>query len=1415
MIQITVNKDGTVSNNRIIIGNKYENNDEVLQFTLPSDYANYSNYVVATIKSRFYNETRLIPIFNNQVKITNSITYFDGTWNLYVMCRSVALDLKGDLTDISARDSEHVFISNAIQAVINKNTIDKDKITMEEVDDTIKIVYDQLIGLIKQQQNVNTTVETNEAARVKAEQGRVSAENTRVTNENTRISNENARKTNETNRQNAETNRASAENSRASAESTRASNETTRQTQENSRVSAEKSRVTAESDRATSENTRVSNENTRKDNETKRVSAENSRIANEKARVLAEEERNKNFDKLKGEVEGDVSGKVDLITQAKNEALAEIKQQESSYQEQIDELQRKNVSQDDQFSQLQEEVDQKVNQPYINNKGKLSVNNSDEGMLRNFEIYGKSEQYSTSGKNLFGITGQTSVNNGITTTFNKDTIVLNGTVSGNANVLSPYYVLFGTFEAGTYHIKSYESGSVTVPSGDFAKYIRTGEGDVNGSALITKTRTQTFDNTITLTSSTKLYLQIYANTSGIIFNNYRIQFQIEKGSIATDYEPYTGGQPSPSPEYPQEIKSVVNPTIKVVGRNLFNCQDYSQLLTAVNNNATSVVKTKDKISYTSVNGTVCGLYILSPNFTKWVTGYDTSKKYYLSAKIKTNVACSFKFGTDTTNSKSIPIGITTMKVYLGLGGAFVMYVNNGVANIEITDIMVSEVDDDFQAYTEQTLTLPTTLRGLPVASDGNVIINGQQYISDYIDVKREKIVRMVMPYKFKDYNWSSMNMYQSNLTESTELVSFRIPISQLPNVKNGGHVIAKKYTSELSKWNVAKTFITITDGVMVVDNYKNFGLSSWSQTGDINPNLENIFGDEEFIAELNEPIEQDLTNEQIKSLQSLKSQYPSTNMFITSDQLDGYGTFDYKLNLKSWIEDKDNEDIDYNPTTEKEKYSESFFANWFALQRTGKVYTVKFPLWETSQSSLGTKLHDNAGLTCVPSTPLVAGKTDYETIPVFRTYDVNAYTDDDGVIHVTAFKGDENFKDTGENDVLVLGTSYYEKYWTEDGYWYYSITDLPRDGYEIAAECKKKNGGIRPFAVYGKYVAGDINGKPYSSKGLIPAYYPFEAISAYHEVDYFRKRGKYYSGGLMWDYKYVTTRFWLKFATLNSQSILGGCANYNYQYVVAKAESNVKRVILSKAQANNLLVGSCVSVGSGGVIDRSNKTAHDIVRNAQITEIVAIDDTNSAVYLDVDKPFTTTSTCAISTMHWLSGYSDQILGRDGSLGKTATDQRYPIVISGIELMVGGYEIPANVMMDIKGSGIVRDVYITNDATKLSTNTTTIMSTWNKSQYQIKGTNANNWNFITAVGIDIKYGGIFPTASGQSGSGTGTGFADGVYFDGNTSGQREFRALGGLWGGGGAGLSCLFADADWSRAGWHCLGRLSLSGVGGA
>ena len=49
----------------------------------------------------------------------------------------------------------------------------------------------------------------------------------------------------------------------------------------------------------------------------------------------------------------------------------------------------------------------------------------------------------------------------------------------------------------------------------------------------------------------------------------------------------------------------------------------------------------------------------------------------------------------------------------------------------------------YEPYHEQTVVLPYTLNAIPVSSGGNVTTNGQQYIADYVDAERGKLVRMV------------------------------------------------------------------------------------------------------------------------------------------------------------------------------------------------------------------------------------------------------------------------------------------------------------------------------------------------------------------------------------------------------------------------------------------------------------------------------------------------------------------------------------------------------------------------------------------------------------------------------------------------------------------------------------------------
>lgn len=504
--------------------------------------------------------------------------------------------------------------------------------------------------------------------------------------------------------------------------------------------------------------------------------------------------------------------------------------------------------------------------------------------------------------------------------------------------------------------------------------------------------------------------------------------------------------------------------------------------------------------------------------------------------------------------------------------------------------------------------------------------------------------------------------------------------------------------------------------------------------------------------------------------------------------------------------------------SEREKYSHHFFENAFALQRTGKVYTVKFPLWKTSHSAEGEKLDDNAGLVLEPSTKTIRGRNDYKDIPLFKTYDVNAYVDDDGVRHVTAIKGDKNFRDTGKTDVFVMQMSYYEKTWSDDQHWYYSITDIPKEGYTVARECINRDGTVQPFALYSKYVTSFIDDKPYSTKGMAPARYtsnPNEKIKSVNNsyngmIDYCKKKGKFYSGGLIADYKSILTSQWLMLGTTAPKTKIWGCASY-----LVNTPASIKSVDkhtyfpVAKAQADNYPVGAGVSVGykhlnSDGKAtdDRTYSEIHKYANDVTIIRKEPLDDDNVAIYLDVDEPFNTmpvqlsdtvSSDIYLFSMHWNSGYSDDVLDRCGcpcDEKNGLTSGRYPMVWQGIELMVGGYETFGNSFMNIV-SLTARDVYVCNDATKLTKDENQAKATYTKLPYQMRASKNSQWNYVTEIKIDTENGAFVQTQSGQDGSSSATGFSDAIYFDGATSGTREFLSLGGLGSGSVAGLAYCF------------------------
>lgn len=521
-----------------------------------------------------------------------------------------------------------------------------------------------------------------------------------------------------------------------------------------------------------------------------------------------------------------------------------------------------------------------------------------------------------------------------------------------------------------------------------------------------------------------------------------------------------------------------------------------------------------------------------------------------------------------------------------------------------------------------------------------------------------------------------------------------------------------------------------------------------------------------------------------------------------------------------------------NPTKIKD-----FLTMMRAMLVTEGEYGVEWDLFATNNSSSCTKLYDNVGLSITPGTDSVAEVNNYPKI--FDSIDCN-YININGEDIITALKGMSNYGETPSEiqDVTIDGVTYtpdvgtihfsrYEKYGiNSSGKFEYSMSWIPKEGYSLIDLGKDKNGNFKPYFIIAKCAAGyDSNGKIRSAFGLDPACQLNGTTTGTEDVSHpmsytacinaFHARGNYYSAALMSEYGFIMRDFWLKFGTRNTQSIMAGNTSNNYQYAVASAETDVHRVILTNAQAANIDLLSCVSVGDRGTsttTDRVNKILHNICKSARVIAKETVDTDHTALVLD-HANFDTTSTTFVSTMHERSGYSKYVRGRYGSPVNN-TNGKHGMVFNGIEIAVGGYEVAGNAILDIIDNTGKREVYVTNNATKLSGTVATIKDTYTKSSLSIQPTTLNAWNYITRYDYDLTNGLMVPTEAGQSGSGTSTGFADGLYVDNATSGQRECLWLGHLYNYGDAGLSCLATSIGMSNGYWNVLARLSTNGVRG-
>ena len=500
---------------------------------------------------------------------------------------------------------------------------------------------------------------------------------------------------------------------------------------------------------------------------------------------------------------------------------------------------------------------------------------------------------------------------------------------------------------------------------------------------------------------------------------------------------------------------------------------------------------------------------------------------------------------------------------------------------------------------------------------------------------------------------------------------------------------------------------------------------------------------------------------------------------------------------------------------------ENALSNYFALRRNGKVFTTKIYKWETSTSPVGVKMNANENMVAEPSVGRTEGRDDYAQYGLFHHFTCNFSVDENGFNHVDALEGQIGFTKYGKVQVgeVTMSAWFGIEDTTEAVLYHYSDSQTELTPYPMK-ESINPDGTISPFMIHAKYAAGDIDGVPYSSKGLAPAN-GCQATQARNPVSYtgmityMHKLGGHYCGTTSWDLFYRQLMMIIKYATTHSQSIMAGCTSYSNQNQNLVEETGVMRVVLTKAQAAGYVIGSYVSIGDVGSNtnkDRYYSYMHNKAYSVKVTKIEDVDDSNAAVYVDAPEAFDTTLTTWISTMPWRSGATDEVAGSDGSPNSN-TNGKDPYKIQGIETCIGAYEVLGNVVMDIvtgADGNPARDVYVCEDASTLSSNIATVRANYKKAIAQVAYT-AASWKYITEETTDPNLGIMIPT---KVGGGSTTGFADGLYTDVGTSGQREWLALGSLYNGATAGLWFLAAGNGWSITYWNIVSGVSPNGTRG-
>jgi hypothetical protein len=414
---------------------------------------------------------------------------------------------------------------------------------------------------------------------------------------------------------------------------------------------------------------------------------------------------------------------------------------------------------------------------------------------------------------------------------------------------------------------------------------------------------------------TKFYASNQGETHLADSDNGKIQDMMIYGKSSQDG--------TPTPENPVEIKSVVNPTVKLLGSNILKIRDgeYQDVGCTV-----TVSNGVIKLNGTSTDNKRIYLPIDTPSMLKEGTEIIFCPNN-IGGVEKIN-KCYVDYSNESTKSFSIASNIVNTPYVIARQDAryefklSIKITRGNTFNNETwkPQILIGKQITPFEPYKEQSIQLPITLNAIPVSSDGNVTINGQQYIADYVDAERGKLVKCVNTMTLNGSEaWREEkgtrlgSRYRLTIDDST-ISDKNTGNSMLSHLQLGvaGSTYAQKYCYTIGNNNL---YVALS-GSESLDEFKSIlKADNWH-----------------LVYKVTTPEEIDLTTEELQAFKALSTHYPVTNISVTSEQLDGYTVFNYPISIANgWNYVKqqlnDNRDYIYDMDTQStEAYVNSEYA---------------------------------------------------------------------------------------------------------------------------------------------------------------------------------------------------------------------------------------------------------------------------------------------------------------------------------------------------------------------------------------------------------------------------------------------------------------------------------------------------------